>query len=709
MSLRIRRGTNAQRAGVTFFEGELVYTTDTKKLFVGDGTTVGGVAVDSTAGSINNLTDVDTTGVQIGQILQWNGTNFIPSDDHGDKESVTGADSTILVDATNSSINLDGTVKGHIIPDQNEVYNLGSSSKRFNDLFLSGTTIDLGGTTITSSGGKISFSQPIVASMETSGDIDTKDNNIINTAAGGDISIRPGNTGEFNVADSLGARLFEVDLTNNSFGAVGSAVLQLPVYTTSDYTSHASKVETGQLVFDNATKALKIYNGSSWVSVEGGSGGGGIVEGSTYDISISGNVIATDSSILVNTANATINAKIIADNGDIILNPAATPAATNIVVGNVFATTNGTHLGNVTGDVTGDLTGDSAGTHTGAVIGNVTGNVGGTLTGNVTGDVTGDTFGTHTGDTIGLHTGAVVGTLTGDVFADDSTRVLNSGTDGTDATFAGGVTGNVIGNVTGNSFGTHTGPVIGDVVGSVFADDSQTIIDSLTGALNAPGGLTASTITASTGITASLITVPGTTLKLPRAATGPSVQLQATGTGDMSAETSDRGKIIFQRNDQNGEVTEAVIAGGRSSVNMVINDGTNNFPETHTFIFNNSANFGLGKYVPATKLHVAGSITADGGYIGGVQTISGPGAIDVTTLHTAITTTGADAYTLANGTVGQIKIISMAVDGGDATVTPTTFANGTSITFEDVNDCITLLYTASGWLSIANQGSPVIA
>ena len=675
MSLRIRRGTNAQRAGVTFFEGELVYTTDTKKLFVGDGTTVGGVAVDSTAGSINNLTDVDTTGVQIGQILQWNGTNFIPSDDHGDKESVTGADSTILVDATNSSINLDGTVKGHIIPDQNEVYNLGSSSNRFNDLFLSGTTIDLGGTTITSSGGKVSFSQPIVASMETSGDIDTKDNNIINTAAGGDISIRPSNTGEFNVATSLGARLFEVDLTNNSFGAVGSTVLQLPVYFSADYTTHSSKVEIGQLVFDNATKALKLYDGNDWVAVQGSGGGGGVVEGSTYDINISGNVIATDSSILINTANATVNAKIIADNGDVILNPAATTDATNLIVGNVFATTNGTHLGNVTG--------------------------------NVTGDVTGDTAGTHTGDTVGLHTGAVVGTLTGDIFADDSTRVMNSGTDGTDATFTGDVTGNVIGNLNGQTTGTHIGPVLGDVVGSLFSDDSVTIVDGLTGTVTAPGGLTGSTITASTGVTASLVTPPGQTLKVKVATTGPSLQLQATGTGDMSAETSDRGKIVFQRNDTNGEVTESIIAGGRSSINMVINDGTNNFPETHTFIFNNSANFGLGKYTPATKLHVAGSITADGGYIGGVQTISGPGAINLTTLHTEITTTGADAYTLADGTLGQMKIISMAVDGGDATLTPTTLANGTTITFDAVNDSVTMIYGANGWLPIAVQNAVI--
>jgi hypothetical protein len=42
MSLRIRRGTETQRTGVTFDSGELVYTTDTKQLWIGDGITTGG-------------------------------------------------------------------------------------------------------------------------------------------------------------------------------------------------------------------------------------------------------------------------------------------------------------------------------------------------------------------------------------------------------------------------------------------------------------------------------------------------------------------------------------------------------------------------------------------------------------------------------------------------------------------------------------------
>jgi hypothetical protein len=49
MSLRIRRGTDAQRQSLTFDQGEVVYTTDTKKLYIGDGITAGGTNILSTS------------------------------------------------------------------------------------------------------------------------------------------------------------------------------------------------------------------------------------------------------------------------------------------------------------------------------------------------------------------------------------------------------------------------------------------------------------------------------------------------------------------------------------------------------------------------------------------------------------------------------------------------------------------------------------
>lgn len=83
------------------------------------------------------------------------------------------------------------------------------------------------------------------------------------------------------------------------------------------------------------------------------------------------------------------------------------------------------------------------------------------------------------------------------------------------------------------------------------------------------------------------------------------------------------------------------------------------------------------------------------------QALSGAGAVDVVSFYTAVTTTGADALTLANGTFpGQLKKIKMIVDGGDGTLTPTSFTNGTTITFADVGDYALLLWDGDSWTAI---------
>ena len=63
LKLLVRRGTSADRQQVTLESGELGYTTDTKRLFVGDGTTAGGILVGNkykgAAGDITSLAPVD--------------------------------------------------------------------------------------------------------------------------------------------------------------------------------------------------------------------------------------------------------------------------------------------------------------------------------------------------------------------------------------------------------------------------------------------------------------------------------------------------------------------------------------------------------------------------------------------------------------------------------------------------------------------------
>lgn len=103
----------------------------------------------------------------------------------------------------------------------------------------------------------------------------------------------------------------------------------------------------------------------------------------------------------------------------------------------------------------------------------------------------------------------------------------------------------------------------------------------------------------------------------------------------------------------------------------------------------------------ATTGAFSGLLTATGGLVGGVQALSGAGAVNLTTVATDITSTGADALTLANGTNGQIKVLTMIVDGGAATLTPTTKTGFTTLTFDDVGDSAMIQYhTTLGWMLI---------
>ncbi len=91
------------------------------------------------------------------------------------------------------------------------------------------------------------------------------------------------------------------------------------------------------------------------------------------------------------------------------------------------------------------------------------------------------------------------------------------------------------------------------------------------------------------------------------------------------------------------------------------------------------------------------------------QALSGAGAINVTSGVTYWTTTGADAGTLADGVVGQTKKIIMVVDGGDGTLTPTNFGNGSTITFADVGDAVELSFDGTNWWIVGSHGSPAVA
>jgi len=106
LKLLVRRGTNEDRKNITLDEGELGYSSDTTRLFIGDGTTVGGNLIGNKflgsrsditleTGEINDLAfDNDNNTLQ--RIKQNNGSNI------ADWETVSN-----LLSAGNTSIVID--------------------------------------------------------------------------------------------------------------------------------------------------------------------------------------------------------------------------------------------------------------------------------------------------------------------------------------------------------------------------------------------------------------------------------------------------------------------------------------------------------------------------------------------------------------------------------------------------------------------------
>jgi hypothetical protein len=117
-----------------------------------------------------------------------------------------------------------------------------------------------------------------------------------------------------------------------------------------------------------------------------------------------------------------------------------------------------------------------------------------------------------------------------------------------------------------------------------------------------------------------------------------------------------------------------------------------------------SLNGFIGTVTGNTVGNVTGNLTGD--VFASNQALSGAGAVNTTDMLTSLTSTGsAQALTLANGTLGQLKTIVHVVDGGSAVLTPTTKIGFSTITFTGVGESASLVYTAAGWAITALNGA----
>jgi hypothetical protein len=105
-------------------------------------------------------------------------------------------------------------------------------------------------------------------------------------------------------------------------------------------------------------------------------------------------------------------------------------------------------------------------------------------------------------------------------------------------------------------------------------------------------------------------------------------------------------------------------------------------------------------------LAVTGATTLSAAVMGGVQTLTGAGAVNTTTLVTRHSNSGTAALTLANGTNGQIKTIVCTAASGESTLTPTTCTGFTTIVFDAAGESVQLVFlTTVGWMITAVNGA----
>jgi len=94
-----------------------------------------------------------------------------------------------------------------------------------------------------------------------------------------------------------------------------------------------------------------------------------------------------------------------------------------------------------------------------------------------------------------------------------------------------------------------------------------------------------------------------------------------------------------------------------------------------------------------------------------VQSLSGPGAVNITALTTAFTSTATgNALTLADGVAGQLKTIVYVAEAAGADtgiLTPANLGSATTITFNAVGDSVTLQFIGADWWVIGLRGAVV--
>jgi hypothetical protein len=284
MSLRIRRGTEAQRTALTFDLGEVVYTTDTKKLYIGDGVTVGGTNVlanmAGTGVTYNATTqqlDFSANGITTNNIAEGSTNKYFTNQRAQDAFGsllTNGVQTglTITYDSVNHALNV--AVNDIASVSQDPAPSLGGNLT-LNSRNIIGTgslTITTGN--ISTASGTVSASGNITSStgniVATSGNVSASGTITATTGLGADLSLNSKNiigAGDINITGTLLIKNSVQEITRfaglNATGVVGTTP-QFNIYSSRGTVSAPTASQPGDHLVN---MAFGGYKSGSYFSV----------------------------------------------------------------------------------------------------------------------------------------------------------------------------------------------------------------------------------------------------------------------------------------------------------------------------------------------------------------------------------------------------------------------------------------------------------
>jgi len=343
MALKIRRGTNDERTaggGIVFAEGELIYVTDTDALYIGDGITAGGILLaNSGLGDLSAYITANSSAgdgeLELNKPLNLNTQNIIGTGNINITGNITATGNIDIGDNTGDTVTITAQVDSDITPTQDSTFSLGSQSKRWQNVYAAGLSVD--------------------------GQIDA-----VSISAN---TVADNSTVMVNVATNT----FTGNLTGN---VIGNVTGDLEGNVTGDLEGNVTGDLKGSVFGDDSTPLVDSV--------------AGVLRGDHYG-SIYGSVKALENGFtILNPGTDGTNASLVAS---------VFGNVTGNVTGNVLGNVTGNLIGNTTGYHTGDVKGsvfaDDSIVLVDAVAGTIPGeNINGTITatfvGNIQGNLTGD-------------------------------------------------------------------------------------------------------------------------------------------------------------------------------------------------------------------------------------------------------------------------------------------------------------------------------